>query len=46
MKYKQDWVKGREDMLQTSDLEQTNGQKDGQIDHYRVPEEQGPNYSS
>lgn len=42
MEYESDWVKGRDNMLWTRDLGQTNRQtdrlKDRQTDHYRVPQ--------
>lgn len=48
MKFEAEWAKGRENMLQTRDLGQTNGLMDGwadgQTNHYKAPAEQGLNY--
>lgn len=43
MKYEPAWAKGREDMLQTSDLRWTDRQMNAQTNHYRSLAEQGPN---
>lgn len=42
VKYEPNWTKGREDVPRTGDLGLTDGETDGQTDHYEEPAEWNP----